>query len=256
MFGHRSDTERYAQSRRSQPVSGSRARCTSRAGPAPGAGAAPRDHSRLPDAGDHIHRWGSARSPGAGPAARASRWTTARSRTRRRPGLPGGGEGEPGPAGRVRPARPARRAGCAGCAGLIPGAAAPAAGGCGPCAAVPDGVSLAVGDGHAPGRAGAAGRGGGQVAGQVGVDEANPVHLAEMLAMAAPERVAAIPARVTDGVPAGNLVARVATRCRAELGDLCGCTRMALSDGQRTSGTSSRCASVARPYVYALVCMS
>jgi len=47
-----------------------------------------------------------------------------------------------------------------------------AAGGCWPGAAVADGVALAVGHRAAPGRAGVAGGGLGEVPGQVGVDEA------------------------------------------------------------------------------------
>jgi hypothetical protein len=89
-------------------------------------------------------------SPGAVPPGRA--------------GLAGGAEGEPGPAGRVRPAG---RTGFGPC---------PAAGGRGPGAAVPDSVALAVGDRDAPGRPGVAGGGRGQVAGQVGVDGANPAN--------------------------------------------------------------------------------
>ena len=44
-------------------------------------------------------------------------------------------------------------------------------------AAMPDRVVLVVGSGHTPGREGPAGRGGGQLAGQVRVDEADSVHL-------------------------------------------------------------------------------
>jgi hypothetical protein len=75
----------------------------------------------------------------------------------------GGGEGERWPAGRVGPARRVR---------FVP--LTTAVGRCGPGAAVPDGVPLAVGDGHAPGRARVAGRGRGQVPGQVRVDMAIP----------------------------------------------------------------------------------
>jgi len=83
----------------------------------------------------------------------------------RRARLIGGREGEPGPAGQVRPTRRIR---------FVPFRG----GGCRPGAALADGVALAVGDGQAPGGAGVAGRGGGQVAGQVGVDGANPSYFA------------------------------------------------------------------------------
>ena len=75
------------------------------------------------------------------------------------------------------------------------------------------------------------------------VDGANPVHLAEMLAMAAPERVAAIPARVTDstGQPEiwraiSALSGRQSSRQGSHpvswrTGRLCDGTRMALSGG-------------------------
>jgi len=43
---------------------------------------------------------------------------------------------------------------------------------------MPDRVALVIGHRHAPGRAGAAGRGRGQVAGQVRVHRANAVHFA------------------------------------------------------------------------------
>ncbi len=116
--------------------------------------------------------------------------------------------------------------------------------------AVADGVPLAIGDRHAPLRPVAASRGGRQVAGQVGVDGANPVHLAEMLAMVAPERVAAIPARVTDstGQPeiwraisalSGRRSSRQGSRPVSwRTGRLRSGTRMASSDGQRTSGSA------------------
>ena len=80
----------------------------------------------------------------------------------RRSGLIGGSEGKPGLAGRVGPG---------GCAWFVCFAARDAvAGGRGPGAAVSDGVSEAIGDGHSPGRPGAAGCGGGQVPGEIGVD--------------------------------------------------------------------------------------
>ncbi len=53
-----------------------------------------------------------------------------------------------------------------------------AAGRCGAGAAVPDGVAVLVGHGHAPGGPGVAGRRGGEVAGQVGVEGADAGHLA------------------------------------------------------------------------------
>jgi hypothetical protein len=85
-------------------------------------------------------------------------------------GLIGGGEAEPCSAGRVR---------IAGRAGFVPFSTVPlVAGGCGPSAAVPDGVPLAVGDRHAPGRPRVAGGGRGQIAGQVGVDRPNPSNFA------------------------------------------------------------------------------
>jgi uncharacterized protein YbjT (DUF2867 family) len=72
-------------------------------------------------------------------------------------------------------------------------------------------------------------------------------------------RLAAIPARVTDGSgrleiwraisaqwSATQLAAKVVIRCRAAPGDLCAGTRMAWSDGQPTSGSACRCEQVPR----------
>src|SRR5580693_487366 len=81
--------------------------------------------------------------PGAVPAGRA--------------GLIGGSEGEPGTAGRIMPA---------GFSAFH-----------GPGAAVPDRVPLLVGNRHAPGRPGIAGRGSSQVPGQVRVDRPDPAQL-------------------------------------------------------------------------------
>src|SRR5580692_4873754 len=74
-----------------------------------------------------------------------------------RPALTGGSEGEPGTAGRIVPA------------GCLPSR--------GPGAAVPDRVPVLVGDRHAPGGPGVAGRGSSQVAGQVRVDGPDPAQL-------------------------------------------------------------------------------
>ena len=54
----------------------------------------------------------------------------------------------------------------------------PAAGGCGAGAAMADSVAVLVGHGHAPGGPGGAGRRGGQIAGQIGVQGADAGHLA------------------------------------------------------------------------------
>jgi len=95
-----------------------------------------------------------------------------------RAGLPGGDEGEPGSPGRTGAIRSIWFAGFS----AVPGGA----GGGGPGAAVADGVALAVGHRYAPGGTGVAGGGLGQIAGQVGVDGANSVHLAGLVPRCSP----------------------------------------------------------------------
>ena len=80
-------------------------------------------------------------------------------------------------------------------------------------------------------------------------------------------RLAAIPARVTEGSGrleiwcsisaqiVGNLAAKVATRCRAEPGDLCAGTRMAWSDGRPTTSGCAMCEHLlARMFMHLSAC--
>ena len=135
-------TECCARNRSSRPVSGSRARCTWRAGPGSGAGARPRvvalcfvavitlPGEGRPELDDQVPppQDPGGEAPGTVPVWRA--WPIC------------GGEAEPGPTGRVWSAGSVR---------FVPFSGG---GGCRPGAAVPDGVPLAIGDRHAPGRAG------------------------------------------------------------------------------------------------------